>query len=168
METTEIEKHQKQASQPNNVSVHSPRCSSDLSDWQSGRCVVAMPQSRKTPLLRFAEARKEYLDLNVMAGLTEESESFKKISDDTSSSIQTHIRALAGITPQDANLVISKNLEMRLLAGHKQDIVGAINDLVWLAYHDHGERRFSEPTLRHTSTLPGCQQLGLCSQPSQQ
>ena len=57
-----------------------------------------MSHSRKTPLLRFVEARKEYLDLNVMAGLTEESESFKKISDDTSSSIQSHIRALAGIS----------------------------------------------------------------------
>ena len=37
-----------------------------------------MAKSCKTPLLRFVEARKEYLDLNVMAGLTEESESFKK------------------------------------------------------------------------------------------
>ena len=61
-----------------------------------------MAKSCKTPLLRFVEARKEYLDLNVMAGLAEESESFKKLSDDTSSSIQTHIRALAGISPQDA------------------------------------------------------------------
>ena len=37
-----------------------------------------MAKSCKTPLLRFVEARKEYLDLNVMAGLTEESESFEK------------------------------------------------------------------------------------------
>ena len=101
-----------------------------------------MAKSCKNPLLRFVEARKEYLDLNVMAGLTEESESFKKISDGTSSSIQSHIRALAGISPQDANLVISTILETRLLAVHKQEIVGAINDKVWLAYQDPTE----EPT----------------------
>ena len=100
-----------------------------------------MAKSCKTPLLRFVEARKEYLDLNVMAGLTEESESFKN-SDDTSSSIQSHIRSLAGISPQDANLVISTILETRLLAVHKQEIVGAINDKVWLAYQDPTE----EPT----------------------
>ena len=68
-----------------------------------------MAKSCKTPLLRFVEARKEYLDLNVMAGLTEESEPFKNLSAATSSSIQSHVRALAGISPEDANLVISKN-----------------------------------------------------------
>ena len=106
--------------------------------------------ARSTPLLRFVEARKEYLDLNVMAGLTEESESFSKLSGDTSSSIQSHIRALAGIAPQDANLVISKVLETRLLAGHKQEIVGAINDKVWLAYQDPTE----EPTPKQSIAEP--------------
>ena len=109
-----------------------------------------MAQSRRTPLLSFVEARKEYLDLNVMAGLTEESDSFKNLSAATSSSIQSHVRALAGISPQDANLVISKILEMRLLAGHKQEIVGAINDKVWLAYQDPTE----EPTQKQSIDEP--------------
>ena len=65
------------AASPTMSPCKNPGCSSDLSYWQSGRCVVAMAKSVKTPLLRFVEARKEYLDLNVMAGLTEESESFK-------------------------------------------------------------------------------------------
>ena len=56
-----------------------------------------MAQSRRAPLLSLVEARKEYLDLSVMAGLTEESESFKNLSAATSSSIQSHVRALAGI-----------------------------------------------------------------------
>ena len=109
-----------------------------------------MAQSRRTPLLSFVEARKEYLDLNVMAGLTEECEQFKKLSEATSSSIQGHVLALAGISPEDANLLISKILEMRLLAGHKQEIVGIINDKVWLAYQDPTE----EPSLKQSIDEP--------------
>ena len=76
--------------------------------------------------------------------MTEESEAFKNLCVATSSSIQSHVRALAGISPDDANLVISKILNLRLLAAHKQDIVGAINEKVWLAYQDPTE----EPNLK--------------------
>ena len=103
-----------------------------------------MAKFRRSPLLSFIESRKEYLDLNVKAGMTEESESFKNLSVATSFSIQSHVRALAGISPEDANLVISQILKLRLLAAHKQDIVGAINEKVWLAYQDPTE----EPNLK--------------------
>ena len=96
----------------------------------------AMP---KGSLLSFFSARAEFLELNVLAGMAVGSQQFARMSKEVASSMQTHVKAVAGITAEDANLLISKILEAKLQDEHKRECVDAINDKVRLAYHDPKE-----------------------------
>ena len=99
----------------------------------------AMSAMHKGSLVCFFSARAEFLELNVIAGMAVGSQQFARMSKEVASSMQTHVKAVAGIPAEEANVLISKILETKLLDEHKRECVDAINDKVRLAYHDPKE-----------------------------
>ena len=102
----------------------------------------AMP---KGSLLSFFNARAEFLELNVIAGMAVGGQPFARMSKEVASSLQTHVKAVAGIPAEEANVLISKILETKLLDEHKRECVDAINDKVRLAYQEPKEGKAGQP-----------------------
>ena len=88
---------------------------------------------RKASLLTFMKARREYLDLNMQAGMVVGSNKYKTMSQSTVAALTSQVKAVTNIAADEAASMISLLVEAPLTEEDRQQCIQLVNEKVWLA-----------------------------------
>ena len=99
---------------------------------------------RQQTLLGFMKARREYLDLNMLAGMSTTSKAFAEMGKSTVAALGSPLKATASIDSEEAAAMISLLVHAPLPQPCKDECIRLVNEKTWQTDITQDEARPSE------------------------